>query len=691
MANVNNMSTINPLRVEAMRLYSQMEEGRIPRASEYDASKEGGGYKVRSLTQAEHFCNRTMLAGRGQSYYVSALIIEGKHKVSRTIVSRPWCRETPYIPVKRKAVMTTNVGTPQVVERYSEYYLHVFFPEDPQEIGGLLEATIVKDRSGDFWWNVGGAFHNIISRRQYPGDEAELLENGLIYGAFDGSVNTETMTAGEAKRYMLPFVAKNHEQLHVPLKYLMTAGASLALMSGEDATPKQMAQANNRLSQPDAPATPMAVVECAGFFFGKIKNSAGEEYRDGFGFVSAEWWARILTIRSLYKKVFSPSSVQGMLLQARPAMWKAMAEVVAGEYLSEFIYRRGMEVVTFVQSEMTDEEVADFQAGCQGNGPLNDKLVILCSTQEVKDRVDAGDYGAVEIFTDRNGNKAPFDPVMPIVFTLLSVSHPCKDIKHGAHLSTQVLQTLFAADKKAAMRFATHAFRRELESKMALLDEETVKTPSITDLLSESTNMSQLLVQMCPAVATKWYFPLLKSVTENTVTGLCRDAQNLSITTEGLYQKIITDPAMDFGVNLLGINQDGEMEVLCPGAEKAGYSRGVAIKYPKQHHREYGKCRIITVQEYCERVENCPQLLSYEKKLLVDKIRHLSTGGIILPAIELIKNMLAGLDFDGDALILYLDNVLCDIVWEWKKGSPLAVVIKDGEPMPSEVEVTAAV
>ena len=214
----NNMSAINNLRVEAMRLYNQMEKGRIPRASEYDASKEGGVYSVRSLTQAEHFCNRTMLAGRGQSYYVSALIIEGKHKVSRTIVSRPWCRETPYLPVERKAVMTTNVGTPQVVERYSEYYLHVFFPEDPDEIGGLLEATIVKDRSGDFWWNVGGAFHNIITSRQYSGDVAELLENGLVYGAFDGSVNTETMTAGEAKRYMLPFVAKNHEQLHVPLK-----------------------------------------------------------------------------------------------------------------------------------------------------------------------------------------------------------------------------------------------------------------------------------------------------------------------------------------------------------------------------------------------------------------------------------------------------------------------------------------
>lgn len=669
------------IRPKALGLFEEVEGKKfIPRASEYDAFRENGGKGIRNLSQAEHFTNKEMLRLRGQSFSCSLLLIESETQVHRTVIQCPWNRAANYLPIGRAAVMTTDVGIPQVIERYTDYYLYVQFP-DGEKATPLLDAVIIKDVDGNFWWNISGVFRNMITHQEHSEPE-KLLAEGVIYGAYADNVNIETMTAGQSKKLQIPFVTKKYENLQQKLKYLLTAGASVALMSEEReaVSPKDMAQANNRLSQPDAPATQMAVVECAAFYFGKIKNAAGAEYRDGFGFVNSAWWSKILTMHADYKKVFTPFSVEGMCLQARPAMWKAMAEVVNEDYLSDFIFHRNMEVASFVQSEMTDEEVTAFIAGCKGKGELAGKLVVLCATPELKEQVDAGIYQAIQIFTDRNGNKAPFDPYMEILFNLLSISHPCKDIRHGANLSGQLLQTLFAANKKRTMKFANHVYRKMVESKMTLLDEDNVKALSILDMLSDTMNMSQLLVQICPAVATKWYFPLLKSVTKNVLTGLNRDAQNLSIETEGLYCKIVPDPAMDFGMNLLNIDAEGQMEALCPGAERHGYTRGIGIKYPKCHTREYGKIKIVTVEEYVDRIK-ATKLLDYEKKMLIGKVTHLSQGAIVLPAFELVKNMLAGLDYDGDALILYLDEELCSIVWSWQDGTPLAICIQEENSM----------
>ena len=674
---MTKLKKIAEIRPKALGLFNEVEgEKFIPRASEYDAAREVEGQKEYNLTRAEHSTNKEILKLRGQSYTCSLLLIESETVVHRTVIQCPWNRAAQYLPIGRAAVMTTDIGIPQLLERYTDYSLYVQYP-DGEKAAPLLDAVIVKDVDGNFWWDVSGVFRNMLTHQEHH-EPQKLLAEGLIYGAYADNVNLETMTAGQSKKLQIPFVAKKYGELQQKLKYLLTSGASVGLMSeeGEAVSPKDMAQANNRLSQPDAPATQMAVVECAAFYFGKIKNAAGDEYRDGFGFVNSDWWSKILTMHADYKKVFTPSSVEGMCLQARPAMWKAMAEVVNEDYLSDFIFRRNMEVTSFVQSAMTDKEVTAFMAGCKGKGELAGKLVVLCATPELKEQVDAGIYQAIQIFTDRNGNKAPFDPCMEILFNLLSISHSCRDIRHGANLSGQLLQTLFAANKKRTMQFVNHTYRKMVESKMTLLDEENIKTPSILDMLSDTTNMSQLLVQICPAVATKWYFPLLKSVTKNVLTGLNRDARDLSIETEGLYCKIVPDPAMDFGMNLLNIEAEGQMEVLCTGAERHGYTRGIGIKYPKCHTREYGKIKIVTVEEYVDRIK-ATNLLDYEKKILIEKVTHLSQGVIIIPAIELVKNQLAGLDFDGDALILYLSKELCDIVWSWHDGNPLAICIQE--------------
>lgn len=639
--------------------------------------------KIVSINQSENAANRMMLQAREKGFVVSALILEkgkrGNVQVSRTIAQCAGNEYSWHLPKSNDPVMVTNQGLPSIVENYTDFYLFVYFPENDEHNDWryLVDAVIIKDSNCNFWWNLGeeGAFVNMLNGLEHANPE-KLKAEGMIYGADPECMeNLETMTAGQSKRLLMPYVARKYSEEYKILKYLMTSGGSVAMFLSEEATAKDIAQTNNRLSNPEAAATPMAEVECAAFYFGKVISARGKEYRDGFGFTNCEWWSKVLTMRSGYRKYFTTDSVVGQLLQARPGQWKAMGECVTPDYLEAFVKRKGWEVIPILKPEMTDDEIWYFIcAAAKKTSPYKEKLVVLCNTQELKQEIEKGNFKAIQILTDMNGNKAAFDPVMPILFNLLSVSHPCKDIKHGANLSTQLLQTLLIADSFKAWKFVMNEYKKQVKGKMEQLDEENVQEPSIQDLVNEKTNMAQLLVQMCPAVVTRWYFPLLKSVADNTLQGLSRDAQNLSITTEGIYCKIITDPAMDFDINLLGI-KDGEMEVLCPGAEREGYTRGVAIKYPKCHFREWGKCRIVPIEEYIQRVRDS-ELEQEDKDRLIFKVRHLSNGCIVLPAIELVKNMLAGLDFDGDALILYLNEELCELVWKNEKVSPLAVCIQ---------------
>lgn len=687
-------------RLKAEQLFAEVEgKHNIPKASEYDADKaQKALHVVRNISQAEKMCDADMLANRASGYNVSALVIKpgkrGKFTVHRMVMTRPGTREAWYLPMQDVDVMVTDDGIPQWITRYTDAYLLVRFPQrrtKKEHYERLLSVTIVKDKDGEFWWNERNKkyFTNMLTDKAFNGSIEDLMAEGLVYGAYEGKRSIETMTAGQSKQLLMPFVAKKYEDLHITLKYLLTAGASVAIMSedGDDVSMKDMAQANNRLSQPDAPATPMAQVECAAFIMDKVKNAVGEEYRDGFAFANASWWAKILTMRTGYCSMFQAEAVEGMAIQCRPAMYKAQAEAVSEDYLHYFVYRRRrfykMDVVAFVQSEMTDKEVTAFMQACKGKGDLAGKMVVICANAEMKTQIEHGDYSCIEILTDRNGNKAPFDPQMPILFNVLSTSHACEDIEHGAHMSSQETQTLLMADRNQCHDITVSRYETEINSKIELLKSESVKAPTVVEYLDRDANMGQFMSRISPAAKHRHYLPLLKTESKATMTGVVRDAQGLRIVTAGLYVKIFTDPAMDFDNGLLTVNADGELEILCVGAEEEGYSRAVAIKYPKQHYREYGKCRIITRAEYIARVE-ASNMGALQKKLLIDKIKHLSKGTVIMPAIELVKNMLAGLDYDGDAAILYLDKELCDIVWNWKKGTPLAVCIQSEAYMPAD-------
>lgn len=674
----------------AMALYESIEGG-LYKAVQAKAH----AVKITTLGAAERLWS-LVLAARSESVSIAELsFAEDGNSAQRGLATKPYCRVINYLPLETTAVATASDGCMQVVKRFSKAMLNIRFNGASAK---YIRSTFY--RAGDDWFVTVPGTKAVTCLTQTLSDSeaaAMVFDDGivrkgvLVYNDLESERHaTLSATAGQKKQYTLTFFCDNLEGFNPrEVHYLMTYGLSELAATGSEKSQKDMASGSNRLSQFEAPNTPGIELNVFGVFMGKF----GHDYRDGFAFVTNKFVAKLFTSLSGGKYLVTPKAVLGMLLQCRPYLCKLMAETVRAAYLNHFLNRNGLGKASgnrvYINRDAMKRAVENgnveryrkvqdaFNRACDKDktSPFWGKLVIIHGDNDRKNDI--------EFMTDINGLKATFDVRLSSTLNILSMSHDTHDVEDGATLSQQLLTSLLIVNFRKTVKFVLKSFIRFVQKKMERLDSAEAGHVHADEL--DNPQYGQLLVKMVPHIATKWYYPLLKTVVNATVEGLVHRAARQSIPTKGCYCKIVTDPAADFGKQILKYNVDGKglAEVLLPAASRNHIRRGIGIKYPKQHFREYLKFRVLTVEEYVARVNKCDDLTAFEKALLIDKVRHLSAGGIVTPAYELLKNMLAGMDFDGDALIAYLDEELYEILAEQE---PLAVVMDEDDPAAQEVE-----
>ena len=611
------------------------------------------------------------------------LYLDKDAHVQRTLAPIPYNRMSRYLP---KEEATVHTGTGEFVTRVSNYtQFYLVFQLTGADDQYVLDREIYRKVGTDefYWENEFDQLVNIVT-----GELATIDELGecLVYNSRK-MPGQENLTAGEKKSYTIQFVCSNFRNISVrALKYVLTYGASELLASTPKTSQKDLAQKSNRLAQYMAPNTSGTFLHNVCFFMGKIKDDDGNEYRDGFAFVLDEAVRHCFVVLSKGMFAISKKACQGLAIQMRPWLCKLESESVSDGYMARFLeLRHAMENAVFVYRDaVTEEQQEAFNLALESKGKKGafaGKFVFIADHEG-----DWDENEVPEFFTDINGLKAEFDLKMGSTFNILSMSHH-KAHKNGAHLSTQLVQSMMIFDMEATREVIARHMEAYVADKFDELMNGTGKTPTVQDV--EGSLKGQLLAKLCPAVTTKYYFPLLRSISNKTMEGMVRVANNLSIPTEGAYQKLMVDPAMDFGVRILNVTKDatsnGILEVLAPTVEVT--CRGIIVKYPKQHFGEYGKCHVVSVADYIARVKACDELSENDKALLIEKVRRLSKGVLCVPAVAEVKNMLAGMDFDGDAVILFLDSGVVAVMW---KGEPIAVCIDENDAgMLSEEEYAA--
>lgn len=656
---------------EIVRAFEKAEGGLYNRVKSNDEA-----IKLRHLGQVERLWG-SVLRKRGKGITHTEIKMVSGEGGGKSVISTgtmAYNRMSHYLPVNENGVvMTGDIAI--TAPNYSKGIISLSV--DAGTIG-YLRMPFYLTKKGE-WLTINGygeivsVTNNLKKLEDQEAAKAEVKES-LIYNDIHApNYAGVSATAGQKKQYMMYLLCQNLPGFDPKISmYETTYGFSelCGLKTGE-VSQKELAQTSNRRSQFLAPNTPGIELGTFGVFMGKFDD----DRRDGFGFVDSRFVARFFESITDGKFAVSDEACEGLLVQCRPYLCKLMAETVNQEYIKKFINRRHLETVYINIEEMrhdeelfekTEREIAramnkDKESSYWG------KLVVFCDNES--------DLSRLDFITDLNGDKAPHDIRMKSTLNVLSLSHNIKTLENGANLSTQLVTSLLLENSEKSCELINSSFKKLVESKKERLDSEEAGHIHADEL---DGALSQLLVKMVPTVATRWYAPLLKSGVKVSIEGMLNDIGRLHIPTEGCYQKIISDPGMDFGKHFLKVDIDGKgtAEVLAPAIEKSGRECGIAVKYPKQHFREYLKFKVVTIEEYVLRVQNS-DLNNEDKLLLIDRVRHLSTGGLTVPGYELLKNMLAGMDFDGDSLIAFTDPGIFKIL---ENQRPLAVVMDENDP-----------
>lgn len=658
-------------------------KGKATWQSYFEELNSKGINVIDDLYQVELMRN-LILKKTGEMFYITNLTFTDKGKVLVSLLSVTPNRQYPYLNIQHDVAVLTTEGWARPVKAYCEDLLNV---EIESEVSfGNLKHEIYKIDSGIntkfVMKSTDGQYYDIITNEPYPAfssagspgiwdkKSCELMPNVIVYN--ERGRGGHTCTPGQLKRKNITLVAGNLDSFDVDKIWnAVTYGAADIMCDNSEVTPKDIAQANTRLSAFKAPSSGVTKIKTYAVFMGKIKfRGSGDDYSDGFGYLASEFLGEAFTNLEPDKYFFTPWACDGLAVQKRSWLNKIMAEVVRRSYISEMISHLQKDCVILKRDMISQEDTEAFIVGVKSKGKKGkfaDKIVIICE--------DTTDAWKIDLFTDLNGLKAPFNPNEKSDIEILDISHEEHDIEHGSRTSTQLIQSLMIADPEGTMAFIDRLGQEYIAAKEETLTADKGIAPSWIDF-REGCDYQQLLGRTAPKFAHKYYAPLWHTLVDAALKGYVTACRRLNLPTKGAYAKIVIDSAADFGERILGVNNLGEIEVIAPVATKNDITKIVGVKYPKQGSFEYLKGRVISPEEYEQRVMADINLSDIQKREISRHVRNLSGGVIMIPAIKTIKNMLSGLDVDGDAMQLFFDEELIDIIWTIE---PKAVIIDEND------------
>lgn len=408
-----------------------------------------------------------------------------------------------------------------------------------------------------------------------------------------------------------------------------------------------------------------------------LANDDGNEWMDGEHLGAAESLAQAINAEQPNKYAVTSNSLIGVHAQNRPfAGFKTKARFVQAVEIKYLVKNMKKEIVVLYKDKITKEIQDNFDLGVKYNeGIYVDKIVIVCD----KDYDPFNNNNIIDAFVDLNGLKISWNLKTDSNWHILKFSHADKIADDGGKTSNQLIQSMLAADAEGTIEWLKNGLVQQEVSRRNSIDDSKVKNISGASFDNLSLDVATIAMQIAPNyVKTKDQY-LFRSFADNFIKGSVNRVSNCVVPLSGAYLMVTPDMATFYNSSkFLGVvEENGKtyIEVLCPHAERLGIKYFVCIKYPKMHTQEFMLCKVVSIKEYCNRVDSS-NLLFIEKEFIKTNARHCSEGVLVIPSIGLLKNQMAGLDFDSDAAQCFYDKFVVDTI---SKLNMLAVKIKAPE------------
>lgn len=580
-----------------------------------------------------------------------------------------------------------NSITMMPIERFSRAYINVCCGDNP----GLLDLLLLDGKIycvlkvGANGKNVKESFFvqsekegvalNIINGKECPFEAFEREDIHVhVYGLLGVS------SPGQQKQGEISMYCENldgfdaYEHLNT-----MTHGMYDLICqryAGQHDKLKTLAQLSTRISQFKAGMVRTKPIRGIAITMAKIQDELGNDWMDGLQLFSAEGVARAFSDDQF---TVLPSAVDGAAAQARPLIVnKGLGLCMPTWCMLVILKSQDCDYEFIAQDELTKEQVEDYQnAVLWGVGPYVGKTLVILPTFKKKNGSIMSDEEKlmhIDAWVDLNVHKTVCDIRRPFTgFNVMGFDHGKKTVEEEANTSNQLLASGLYADTPRTLEYMLNCTKKEADNIMANAVRMDGRRLTAKDLLGDLAMASQTAY---PEFAVRHWAPYFQDNLNKALEGFGTRLEKLSVSTDGIYLKIIPDLSHFFGINLLQYDaEEGVCEVLAPQLSKEGKRRAIAIKYPKMATDEFAKIVPIAPEDLVERARyhlEKGELTEEQFDVLQHLFYMLHDGIIMVPAIEELKNMLAGMDFDGDALVAYCDETLVDIIWAIK---PVATTI----------------
>lgn len=344
----------------------------------------------------------------------------------------------------------------------------------------------------------------------------------------------------------------------------------------------------------------------------------------------------------------------GQAVQNRAYLFKTVSHGLTDTQMQTHIKHLDAKPIVFVRSEITDDlnkEIREAVAK-KGNGTrFKNRVVVICNSKDDN----------VQYLGDMNALKTDYDFLR---ISRLNVVKLFKDDDKGvASLSSQVLTKCLMNDEKAAVKLFREQHKKNLEEAFAF---KPIKAS--VESLRDNGRWINALLNIDPD-AVKKYGWLFKRLVNQVLMGDGEALNRFHISVPGAYKLLAGDFGAFFGVKLLNPGEMFSRDL----PEVKSFS---AIKFPAKNGLEYGNYRNIGLKEVANRVAkhvNNGKLNKDEGNCLIDMFSNLKTGIVVFSAMPIVKQLHAGMDFDGDEIMLF------DTEFVGLKRKPIAVKVKQPE------------
>lgn len=229
-------------------------------------------------------------------------------------------------------------------------------------------------------------------------------------------------------------------------------------------------------------------------------------------------------------------------------------------------------------------------------------------------------------------------------------------------LSTQVISKLLAVDFEQGSNFIKTKLDLYCRKTYAIpAGKEEAKLPS-KEMMEDSFARAAVTLRLDPKAGSKYQsFFYAWLVAQRAQTR--KIMSTLKIPVSGYHRTALGDIATMFGKYVLAPN-----EVVSSSIEAGAV--GIMIKYPSAGLREYVRVTVLSADKYLERAK---EVLNDDEFAVVEElVRNMAGKLVMVSGKKILRNMLAGFDFDTDSLFIYTDAEMVKIL---SKQQGLAVII----------------